>query len=425
MITNDRQYKIAKTQIQTFQQTLEELLKTPPTVENVHPLIVEAHNRAVEEQLKELMEEVKEYEDLKAGRVFITEVNNLSDLPLILIKARIANGLTQSELASSLELKEQQIQRYEAELYSSASLKTLLKIAKLLKVKIKGDVQIKEVETQEAPEILNIKNYPFKEMYKRKWLGLHGTLNDAYQKSEELLFQFFDKAGLYRSKTFGLTKKSIRTGKQTNEFALNAWYARVILKARNQIVHQQFDHSIITKEWLKNLANLSIEDDGPNKVAEYLINSGIRFVIEPQLEGTYLDGAALLIDHNFPIIAMTLRYDRLDNFWFVLFHEIAHIHLHLGEMLEAIFDDLDTKTDGIENEADAFALDALIPNEIWKKSLVRFSPSNDAIINQAKKLGVHPSLIAGRIRRETGKYHLFVDLIGQGEVRKHFSEQLN
>ena len=156
-----------------------------------------------------------------------------------------------------------------------------------------------------------------------------------------------------------------------------------------------------------------------------MINSGIRFVVEPQLEGTYLDGAAFLLEDKLPVIAMTLRYDRLDNFWFVLFHEIAHINLHLGDMFEAIFDDLDVKTDGIENEADEFALNALIPSDVWKKSLVRFTPSIDAIINQAKKLEVHPALVAGRIRKATGKYHQFVDLIGQGEVRKYFFKHLN
>ena len=121
---------------------------------------------------------------------------------------------------------------------------------------------------------------------------------------------------------------------------------------------------------------------------------------------------------------MTLRHDRLDNFWFVLFHEIAHICLHLSEALTAIFDDLDVKIDGIEQEADAFALNALIPDIIWKKSLVRFSPSAETIINQAKTLKVHPALVAGRIRRETGRYYQFSDLIGQGEVRVNFSQEL-
>ncbi|MBK8088085.1 MAG: ImmA/IrrE family metallo-endopeptidase [Chitinophagaceae bacterium] len=160
------------------------------------------------------------------------------------------------------------------------------------------------------------------------------------------------------------------------------------------------------------------------KQENFLKGSGIRFIIEPQLEGTFLDGAALLMEDNSPIVALTLRYDRLDNFWFVLFHELAHIHLHLSESLNAIFDDLDAKIDGIETEADLFALNAMIPDIIWKKSLVRFSPSAQTIINQAKMLKVHPALIAGRIRKETGKYYQFSDLIGQGLVRPCFIQEL-
>ena len=76
-------------------------------------------------------------------------------------------------------------------------------------------------------------------------------------------------------------------------------------------------------------------------------------------------------------------------------------------------------------DADKYALNISVPEAVWKKSLVRFSPSNETIINQAKLLKVHPALVAGRIRRETGKYYLFNDLIGQGEVRNKFSQELN
>jgi len=117
----------------------------------------------------------------------------LAELPLLLIKARIANRLTQSELATLLHVKEQQIQRYESELYSSASLKTLLNIAKLLNLKIRGDVQLKDVKTEGIPDDLNIKNYPFKEMFNRNWFGSFASMNEAFQKSDELLFKFLDK----------------------------------------------------------------------------------------------------------------------------------------------------------------------------------------------------------------------------------------
>jgi len=425
MITNDRQYKITKSQILSFQESLEDMIKNPPTSPDVHPKIIEASKNAMESQLHDLLAQVQEYEALKAGQVFITEVKNLKELPLILIKARIANGLTQSELAKQLDMKEQQVQRYESELYSSASLKTILKIAELLKIKINGDVQLKELENTAIAEHLNPKNYPFKEMVKRRWFeGFSGTVNEAMQQADTLLYKLFDRAGITDTQLYSLNKKKIRTGGELNSLALDAWHARVIVKAKKQNV-QEFHREVLTDTWLKELASISTQSNGPRQAAEYLMNSGIRFVIEPQIEGTYLDGAAILLEEKFPIVALTLRYDRLDNFWFVLFHEIAHIKLHLNEHIEAVFDDLDLKGDEMETEADNFALNALIPNDVWKKSLVRFSPSKDAIVNQAQKLHVHPALVAGRIRRETGKYYQLNELIGQGEVRKNFLELNN
>jgi HTH-type transcriptional regulator/antitoxin HigA len=258
-------------------------------------------------------------------------------------------------------------------------------------------------------------------MFQRNWFGTFlGSYNDAAKKSPQLLAELFTNAGINNFQ-YALTKKTFRGN--FNQFALNAWYAYILIKAKDQQIENVFKKDIITESWINCLAKLSLEKDGPLKAAEYLRNSGIRFIIEPVLEGTLLDGAALMTDDSSPIIAMTLRHDRLDNFWFVLFHEIAHILLHLNDDLKVIFDDLDIHLDGIEKEADNFALNALIPDEVWRKSLVRFNPSTEMIINQSKLLNIHPALLAGRIRRETGKYYLFSDLIGQGEVRKCFEKQ--
>jgi len=422
MITNDRQYKIVKSQIENFQQSLDLLSSASSEVENVHPKILKAQNDAINYKLNELIAEVREYEDLKSGKIVVTEVNDLNELPIALIKARIANGLTQAELADKLEMKEQQVQRYEADKYESASLRTLQKVAQILNIRLNADVQIMDVQ---APDIYNVKQYPFKQMFQRQWFpNFMGSLNDAVKKSPELIANLYHLAGI-KNTQIAFNRKSVRSGAVINDFALNIWYARVIIKAREQELTSFFDRRMVTDEWLRNLATLSCEKNGPTLAVLYLRNSGIRVVIEPQLEGTHLDGAALLMDDIYPIIAVTLRYDRLDNFWFVLFHELAHVILHLGNQYNMIFDDLDTNIEGIEKEADNYALNAAIPDKVWKRSLVRFSPSPETIINQARALKVHTALIAGRIRRETGKYFMFNELIGQNEVRNLFTDEFN
>jgi HTH-type transcriptional regulator/antitoxin HigA len=120
---------------------------------------------------------------------------------------------------------------------------------------------------------------------------------------------------------------------------------------------------------------------------------------------------------------MTLRYDRLDNFWFVLFHELVHIikHLHKGD-IESIFDDLDVEAGDIELEADKQAGEILIPEEKWKMALARYLRSEDSIKAFAQELHIHSAIVAGRIRKEANKYELLKDMVGRGEVRKLFPD---
>ncbi len=154
---------------------------------------------------------------------------------------------------------------------------------------------------------------------------------------------------------------------------------------------------------------------------EHLARHGIALVIEPHFQKTFLDGAAML-DGKHPIVALTLRHDRLDNFWFALLHELVHVGWHLTERTPFFSDDLDShsKLDKIEKEADEIATEALIPADAWAKSAVRESHSADDARALAHKLGIHPSIVAGRVRRETRNYRILTQLIGRGGQLKQF-----
>lgn len=159
---------------------------------------------------------------------------------------------------------------------------------------------------------------------------------------------------------------------------------------------------------------------------EFLEKNGICVIIEPCLTGTAVDGAALRDIDGRPIIALTLRQDRLDNFWFTLLHELVHIWKH-ADSTNTFIDDIETlknSTDKMEAEANRIARDTLIPRVIWKRSSAYLNPSTFTIDELSRELRIHPAIIAGRIRRETGKYNQFSDLVGQGEVRKHFPNHI-
>ncbi len=118
MIKNERQYRLTKAQANRFSQTLQSLGEA----DGVHPLLVKAQREALSSQIADLEEELREYEFLKAGLFQPDQLKTVAELPTLLIKARIARGLSQKELAERLGLKEQQIQRYEATDYASARL---------------------------------------------------------------------------------------------------------------------------------------------------------------------------------------------------------------------------------------------------------------------------------------------------------------
>ncbi|HYW80696.1 MAG TPA: ImmA/IrrE family metallo-endopeptidase, partial [Thermoguttaceae bacterium] len=164
-------------------------------------------------------------------------------------------------------------------------------------------------------------------------------------------------------------------------------------------------------------------DDGPCRAKRMLSEAGIPLVIEPHLPKTYLDGAAFLLPDGSPVIGMTLRYDRLDNFWFVLLHELIHVVRHLRKgKLEDIFDDLEAEPDDLEREADSLAGAALIPEDDWEVALARYVRTEESIRSFAEEHRIHPAIVAGRIRKEADNYVILTDLVGGGKARAQFPE---
>ena len=132
MIKNERQYRITKAQAARFARTLESLRERRESPKGVHPRIARAQEDAVASQLADLEAELREYEDIKEGRLQLDDLKLVGELPTLLVKARIAQDLSQRELAVRVGIKEQQIQRYEATDYASAKLSRIKQVADAL-----------------------------------------------------------------------------------------------------------------------------------------------------------------------------------------------------------------------------------------------------------------------------------------------------
>ncbi|WP_249172230.1 ImmA/IrrE family metallo-endopeptidase [Burkholderia vietnamiensis] len=262
--------------------------------------------------------------------------------------------------------------------------------------------------------------FPVKEMVARGWLKK--LASQAVGSTEDLVKGFISSAGLQFGTAAFRRGMSGDAYSPSTMYSLYAWLSRVIQRGRERKASLgKYDPSMFSAAFLRELAQLSWSEHGPLLAVEYLERRGIAVVVEPHLKGTLLDGAALKDADGTPIIGLTLRFDRLDSFWFTLLHEVAHIWKHVGHD-ETFLDNLDVSPeDKRELEANRLAKEALIPRVAWKRSDAYLNPNPETIDKLSRELKIHPAIIAGRLRKESENYKLFNELIGYNEVRKHFN----
>ena len=422
MIYSRKQYNVSNAEL----AKLKTALSAAEGCESDRLWLKQAEIDALRSQIAEIEAEISEYELLTSGQIPLSKVYALEELPRVLVQARIASGMSQTNLAERLGAKPQQIQRYEATEYRGASLARLTEIARALGVKFSGTFEgTKQAGGSvfvwgDADEIV-WGQLPYKEMIKRKWFDVPRNANPLEKVKE----YFLHAAGPQFATAYH--RKKMRSGNVPNEYALLAWQARVLERSRDLVAHGEIEEFELDDRWLPKLVSLTMRKDGAKRARQLLAEKGIALVVEQHLPGTYLDGAAMLGDTDCPVIGLTLRYDRLDNFWFVLLHELGHVFLHLFDGLRFDFFDEESAsdTDSIEAEADQFALNALITEELWERCLSRFALSEESVRIDAENIGIDPSIIAGRIRKERGDYTILNSLVGQDQVSPQFKEAVD
>lgn len=274
-------------------------------------------------------------------------------------------------------------------------------------------------QEEKDPSDIDWKKFPLREMQKRGWLDM--DLAEG-KSGEQLIRSFFARTSTNRTPVF-LRKTLNGVSKEENHYAIYAWIARVMIRARElKSSDSRYIQGSITDEFLKQLAKLSRSDDGPLLAREFLAMKGVILVIEPHLPKTKLDGAAMLDQDGTPIIGLTLRYDRVDYFWFTLMHELVHVQRHLGRQHTAFVDEDDLSyEDERELEANILAAEAFIPRQIWKSSEAYRTKRSDAVVKLADVLMIHPAIIAGRIQRESGKFNILKEFASKQSIKSIFN----
>ena len=141
MISNERQYAITRSELKKFEASLAGIEQKITSVMNLNEQMKhQLYLDTLSSQIDSFKEEIAEYERLRSGTVQKLNFDSLDQLPDALIKARIVRGLTQGQLATSLGLKEQQIQQYESTRYANASFSRIMAVHTALSIKIKKEV---------------------------------------------------------------------------------------------------------------------------------------------------------------------------------------------------------------------------------------------------------------------------------------------
>jgi HTH-type transcriptional regulator/antitoxin HigA len=140
---------------------------------------------------------------------------------------------------------------------------------------------------------------------------------------------------------------------------------------------------------------------------------GVRLVLVEKLKGMKLDGATFWLDKSSPVVAISMRYDRIDHLWFVLGHELGHVLYGDGQSFvddELVGEDVaESELSEAERIADQFASELLIPKSELDDFIGRVKPlyARKRIIDFANRIGVHPGIVVGQLqhRKEIGFWH--------------------
>lgn len=377
---------------------------------------IESRSAAQDDELDVLATLVEVYED----RHFPMDAPD----PIEAIKFRMEQlGQVQSDLAPILGSRSKV-----SEVLSGKRVLTLKMIRALHHhLGIPAEVLIKDSNgLPRQPKNIDVDSLPLLEMAKRGWIKKTADLKD---RAEEVLQDLVFAAGGEDALPKALFRQGggARANAKMDVHAMQAWCLYVLGQAREMELKGTYQKGTIDPPFLRKVAELSVFDGGPKLAQEMLSRHGIALVVVEHLPKTYLDGAALWTKENVPVVGMTIRYDRVDNFWFCLLHELAHLGRHFGEVF---IDDLQLRErngdrdDEREAEADDWAQEALIPSRLWAEHPARFSPTVSNVLSLAQKANVHPAVVAGRVRHEMKNYRLLSQFVGAKEVGKQLNARL-
>jgi HTH-type transcriptional regulator/antitoxin HigA len=252
---------------------------------------------------------------------------------------------------------------------------------------------------------------PVAEMIHRGWIAADGPKDT--ERVEKELARFFDVADASQIPFLPHAARKSDAGSSPTPTQL-AWIYRVRSIAKDQVVGRYSPTAV--REAIDKLAELRPDERNVRHVPAILAASGIRYVVVESLSSAKIDGVCFWLNDMAPVVGMTTRQDRIDNFWFVLRHELEHVARGHGRRRERIDVELEGERGGSgpnvpdeERVANAAAADFCAPKEQMDRFVARKSPyfMERDVLGFAATVGVHPGLVVGQLQRRLGRYDRF------------------
>lgn len=277
------------------------------------------------------------------------------------------------------------------------------------------DLARAKIETRPDPERARrahlYSKLPVGEMARRGWLNLD-NVRDA-KAVEKAVAAFFDTESPDDIPVLPHASKKTNVGEDVTGPQI-AWLRRVRMMASTMLVKRYSD--IALQRAIKKLQMLLLSAEEARHVPRILSECGVRFVVAETLESAKIDGVCFWLDARSPVVGMSMRYDRIDNFWFVLRHELEHVRRGHGREQAKVDSELEGERAGTgpdvgdeERVANQAASDFCVPSDLLRQFIARKAPifPERDILGFAKTIGVHPGLVAGQLRHHTGRYDRF------------------
>lgn len=250
--------------------------------------------------------------------------------------------------------------------------------------------------------------FPIKDMIKRGWI----KATDNVDELENLLKNFCCIDDLSEAKNFIFSAKQNASSYGLPISPTNlAWLYKVRNLAKTQITTGKFTVNA-AQSAIDKLSTLLLSPEEIRHVPKILSDSGIRFVVVETLPNSKLDAVCFWLDDKTPVIGITTRYDRIDNFWFTLRHELEHVLRGDGKKTPVIDENVGIDSVDLpesEKIANSIAAEFCVPQDKLEKYLLRVGPYSFAerkIIAFSGVLNIHAGLVVGQLQHKTQKFHL-------------------